>query len=86
MPRWVYDFADGSREMRDLLGSDVEPVYEAPRPGDIMHSLADLSLARAELGYEPTVQLREGLQRTIQHFREEELPGQADLMFVAHDR
>ena len=73
-------------EMRDLLGSDVEPVYEAPRPGDIMHSLADLSLARAELGYEPTVQLREGLQRTIQHFREEELPGQADLMFVAHDR
>ncbi len=47
-------------ELRDLLDADVEPIYAAPRAGDIRHSLADLSTARAELGYEPAVLLREG--------------------------
>jgi UDP-glucose 4-epimerase len=77
----VYNVACGERitlnhlvnELRELLDSDVAPVYAAPRPADIRHSLADLSLARAELGYEPTVLLREGLRRTIAHFREAEL-------------
>jgi UDP-glucose 4-epimerase len=63
-------------ELGDLLGSDVKPVHAAPRPGDIRHSLADLSRARAELGYEPSVRLREGLERTLEHFRDDELaPG-----------
>jgi nucleoside-diphosphate-sugar epimerase len=57
------------------MGSDLEPVYAAPRAGDIRHSLADLSLARADLGYEPSVLLREGLERTIAHFRSGELVG-----------
>jgi UDP-glucose 4-epimerase len=77
----VYNVACGQRvtlnrlvgELRELLGSDVKPVYAAPRAGDIRHSLADLSLARAELGYEPSVRLREGLERTIEHFRDDEL-------------
>jgi UDP-glucose 4-epimerase len=79
----VYNVACGERvslnrlvdELRDLLGSDVEPVYAAPRAGDIRHSLADLTKARAELGYEPSVLLREGLERTIAHFRAAELVG-----------
>lgn len=74
----VYNVACGERvtlnrlvgELRDLLGSDVEPVYGSPRPGDIRHSLADLSLARRELGYEPEVTLRAGLERTVQCFSE----------------
>ena len=51
----VYNVACGERvtlnrlvgELGDLLGSDVKPVYAAPRAGDIRHSLADLSRARA---------------------------------------
>jgi nucleoside-diphosphate-sugar epimerase len=74
----VYNVACGERitinrlaaELRDLIGSDVEPVYAAPRPADIRHSLADLSLASAELGYSPSVLLRQGLEQTIEHFRE----------------
>jgi len=74
----VYNVACGERvtlnrlvgELRDLLGSDVEPVYGSPRPGDIRHSLADLSLARRELGYEPEVTLRAGLERTVHCFSE----------------
>ena len=77
----VYNIACGERvtlnhlvrELCDLIGSDVETAYAAPRAGDIRHSLADLSLARSELGYEPTVLLREGLERTIDHFRDQEL-------------
>jgi UDP-glucose 4-epimerase len=76
----VYNVACGERvtlnrlfgELRDLLDAEVEPVYDDPRPGDIKHSLADLSLARAELGYEPLVRLREGLEQTIEHFRDGE--------------
>ena len=75
----AYNVACGARvtlnrlvgELRDLLGCELRPVYAAPRPGDIRDSLADLSRARAELGYEPSVLLREGLQRTIEHFRDE---------------
>jgi UDP-glucose 4-epimerase len=77
----VYNVACGERvtlnrlvfELRDLVGSDVEPVFTDVRPGDVRHSLADLTLARHELGYEPIVPLREGLGRTIEHVREEEL-------------
>lgn len=58
-------------DLRDLLGSDVEPTYSDPRPGDVRHSLADISAARRDLGYEPSVLLREGLNRTIEHLREE---------------
>jgi nucleoside-diphosphate-sugar epimerase len=58
-------------ELRDLLGSDVEPTYSDPRPGDVRHSLADISAARRDLAYEPTVLLREGLSRTVEHFRDE---------------
>jgi len=47
-------------------------TYAAPRAGDIKHSLADLNRARAELGYEPAVELRDGLERTIEHLRDEE--------------
>jgi UDP-glucose 4-epimerase len=76
----VFNVASGERvalnrlvdELRDLLGSDVAPTYAAPRPGDIKHSLADLTRAREELGYRPHVQLREGLERTIEHFRDVE--------------
>jgi nucleoside-diphosphate-sugar epimerase len=59
-------------ELRSVLDSDVEPVYAAPRAGEVEHSLAELSLARRELGYEPSVPLREGLERTIEHIREQE--------------
>ncbi len=77
----VYNVACGERvtlnhlvaELRDLVGADVEPVYASARPADIKHSLADLTRARSELGYEPLVALREGLERTVEHFREEEI-------------
>jgi len=54
--------------IREVLGADLEPRYEAARAGDVRDSLADLSAAVNLLGYEPSVGLREGLRRTIAGF------------------
>jgi UDP-glucose 4-epimerase len=51
--------------LRRLLDSDIEPEYAPHRPGDVPDSLADVSLARELIGYEPSVAFEEGLQRTI---------------------
>ena len=48
-----------------LLGSDLEPEYAHTRPGDVPESLADVSLAREVIGYEPSIGFEDGLQRTI---------------------
>jgi len=48
-----------------LVERKIEPVYEAPRDGDIMHSQAGIDLARDKLGYRPEVDLLEGLRRTF---------------------
>ena len=51
--------------IRDLAapGSEVEPLYEDFRSGDIAHSLASVQKARERLGYEPVVRVREGLAK-----------------------
>jgi nucleoside-diphosphate-sugar epimerase len=49
-------------ELRLLIPSAVTPRYAEPRPGDIRHSLADISLIRQELGYTPVVTVAEGLR------------------------
>jgi UDP-glucose 4-epimerase len=52
-----------------VLGTDIRPVLAEPRVGDVRDSLADISLARDLLGYEPSVEFEEGLRRTIDDFR-----------------
>ncbi|WP_458206773.1 NAD-dependent epimerase/dehydratase family protein [Haladaptatus sp. NG-SE-30] len=51
--------------IRDVSGSSSEIVHTDPRPGDIQESEADISKARKNLGYEPTISLHEGLQSII---------------------
>jgi nucleoside-diphosphate-sugar epimerase len=57
--------------LRELLDVDIQAEYVAPRPGDVRDSLADISHAQKSLGYEPGIDLREGLRRTIEHYRKE---------------
>jgi nucleoside-diphosphate-sugar epimerase len=52
-----------------ILGSDIKPVYEGARSGDIRHSFADISLAGKSMGFSPLVPLDEGLARTIEWYR-----------------
>jgi len=55
-------------QLNDVLGTEYEPVYDDPRPGDIRHSGADISKARVRLGIESKVDLREGLAETVKWF------------------
>ena len=48
-----------------ILGKEVERTFAPPRPGDIRDSWADVAAAREVLGWEPAVDLEEGLRRTI---------------------
>ncbi len=57
-----------------LLGSEIEPVHAAARPGDVERSWADISRATELLGYVPTVDLEHGLRRTIPSFEESPVP------------
>jgi len=56
------------REIASLLDTNVEANYAPARAGDVRDSLASLELARERLGYNPEVDLRTGLARTIDHF------------------
>ncbi len=58
--------------LNQLLGTDLSPVYEAPRPADIRHSYASIRKAEALLGYRPTLGVEEGLRRTVEWFRQHE--------------
>ena len=48
-----------------ILETKIEPIFAAPRAGDVLESLADISKAREVLEYEPTVSFEEGLRRSI---------------------
>jgi len=56
--------------LEEIVGRRVERTYAPERPGDVRHSLADISRARRVLGYEPAVGLAEGLRRTVDWMRE----------------
>jgi len=56
-------------EILDLL-RELLDEYADPRPGDVKHSLADVTLARETLGYEPKVYFEEGLRKAIDWYKE----------------
>jgi len=56
--------------LRELTGYQGPVEYGLDRAGDVKHSLADYTLARENFGYEPVVDFREGLRRTVEWYRE----------------
>lgn len=52
----------------EFCGLDVTPLHEAPRPGDIRHSHADIGRARELMNYAPRVDFETGLRRTFEWF------------------
>lgn len=74
----VYNIACGHQtslnELFDHLkkeaNSDLSPVYGPEREGDVRHSLADITKATALLGYHPSVNIQDGLSRTLRWYLE----------------
>jgi UDP-glucose 4-epimerase len=52
-----------------LLGSELKPNHAPPRAGDVRQSQADISSARRDLGYAPSISFAEGLARTLKSFQ-----------------
>ena len=48
----------------EVMGETLVPAYRGPRPGEVRHSIADISRAR-DLGFQPSRTLEEGLRETI---------------------
>jgi len=55
--------------LEEILGVEANVYYTAFRPGDVRHSLADITLARRLLAYEPKIMVKDGLRRTVDAFR-----------------
>jgi nucleoside-diphosphate-sugar epimerase len=53
-----------------IVGRNVRPVYAPARAGDVKHSLADITVARRLIGYEPVVSFEQGLRQAIDWYRE----------------
>lgn len=75
---------DGIYNLGSCLGTDIntlfgklseialfaaEPKYGPPKVGEIFKSIIDASKARQDFGWEPTVKLEDGLQKTVEYFR-----------------
>lgn len=74
----VYNVAFGQRRtinqlfdtLKKLSNSEVAAIHRDPRPGDVRHSLADISLANSLIGYEPKWDIDRGLAITFEWFRQ----------------
>jgi len=56
--------------INEILNTDIDPEYDKPRPGDIRHSFADITKARDMLKFEPKIDFRKGLEKTIRWYQE----------------
>lgn len=73
-----FNIAYGGREylidiyytLSDMLGKDIEPKFGPERPGDIKHSIADISKAKAMIGYAPEWNFERGIKEAISWYRE----------------
>jgi UDP-glucose 4-epimerase len=78
----IFNIAGGERHdllelcqlVGKILGVQVTPRHEPPRPGDVKHSLADVRRAEAELGYRVRIPFEEGLRRTVAWYQERAQP------------
>jgi UDP-glucose 4-epimerase len=76
----VFNIAVGNRITINSLAElvmkftkkNLEIVYDPPRPGDIKHSLADVSRAKNHFYYKPEFDIKNGLEETIKWFQKED--------------
>jgi len=56
--------------INELLGKNIKPIYTDPRPGDVKHSLADITAAQKLLAFKLTVPFKQGLKLAIDWYRD----------------
>ncbi len=66
-----YTLLDLLARLKEILGSNIEPIHEAARAGDVRDSQASIEAAERGLGYEVSVSFEEGLRRTVEWYRKQ---------------
>ena len=56
--------------INQAVGKSVEPIYAPARAGDVKHSLADITLAKSLINYEPVISFQDGLTQAIDWYRD----------------
>jgi len=56
---------DLAKSIMEICKKKFEPIHDEPQPGDVKHSLADISKAKEKLKYEPKFNIKEGLEETV---------------------
>ena len=74
-----FDLNETVELLRPLTGYSGDVEYAPERPGDIKHSLADISRAQQKLKYRPLVDFEEGLRRTVEWYRASEAAKRQEL-------
>lgn len=78
----VFNVATGTRVslnetfrlLAEITGYKRKPEYAGARPGDVKHSLADISRSREALGYEVLTGFEEGLRLTVEWYKHSMVP------------
>lgn len=78
MSKGVFNIASGKRIsindlaglIMELLDKDLDITHIEPQPGDIKHSLADISKAREQIKYIPKFNVKDGLKETVKWFQQ----------------
>ena len=63
-----YSLLDLLSTLSNITGIPAEAQHEPARAGDVKHSLADISKIHRVMGFEPRVNFRKGLEKTVAHF------------------
>lgn len=66
-----YTLLDLLARLREIIGSDIQPIHEPARPGDIRDSQASVEAAMQAFGYSVSVDFEEGLRRTVDWYRKQ---------------
>ena len=64
-----YTLLDLLGQLKETLGSEIEPIHEPARAGDVRDSQASIDAAEEALGYRVSVGFEEGLRRTVEWYR-----------------
>jgi UDP-glucose 4-epimerase len=65
-----YTLLDLVAAVNGILGTKIEPILEAERPGEVKHSQAEISKARERMGFEPGTTFQEGLEILVKWIKD----------------
>ena len=65
----AYNLLELVKIVNEILNKNIEPKFMPPRPGDVKHTLADVTKMRKLLKFDPKIDFVLGLRKTIEYFR-----------------